>query len=165
MLKADHPLGPFIPHSKGEVTPKDWECLDGTLYLSPQGKPYIVFCHEHTQIIDGTICYAPLSDDLTEASGEPVTLFKASEPEWANKNPAENEHFVTDGPFMYRTKTGELLMLWSSFILGQYAECLVKFKDGTLQLTYHTPNKSGFEHPQFVPIEDMGTHLQLHKNQ
>lgn len=66
ILKADSPLGPFVPHSNGTVTPEDWECLDGTLYINRQGKPYIVFCHEHTQIIDGTICYAPLQDDLKE---------------------------------------------------------------------------------------------------
>ena len=58
ILKADNPLGPFTPHSKGVVTPEDWECLDGTFYLDKEGHPYIVFCHEHTQIIDGTICYA-----------------------------------------------------------------------------------------------------------
>lgn len=191
ILKADNPLGPFAPHSKGVMTPEEWECLDGTLYLSKEGKPYIVFCHEHTQIIDGTICYTPLSDELTEATGETVTLFHASECTWVTKF-SDTEHYVTDGPFLYRTKTGELLMLWSSFINGQYAECLVKFKDGELgmdfehlaplvdndgghgmvfedmngilHLTYHTPNRSGFEHPYFVAIEDMGDNLKIKLN-
>lgn len=183
ILKADNPLGPFVPHSKGVVTPEEWECLDGTLYIDRDGKPYIVFCHEHTQIIDGTICYAPLSDDLTERIGEAITLFKASEPHWADEIKDENEHKITDGPFMYRTKTDELLMLWSSFIKGKYAECLVKFNDGELSmnfehldplidddgghgmifsgddklyLTYHSPNQSGFEKPYFIEIEDNG---------
>lgn len=40
ILKADSPLGPFVPHSNGAVTPEDWECLDGTLYLTREGKPY-----------------------------------------------------------------------------------------------------------------------------
>lgn len=184
VLRADSPYGPFIPHSRGPVTPTEWECLDGTLYISREGKPYIVFCHEHTQIIDGTICYAPLSDDLTEMTGEPVTLFKASEPYWADESNSELEHRITDGPFMYRTKDGELLMLWSTFIKEQYAECLVRFtggeigtdfvhlpplvdndgghgmvftdKDGKLRLTYHTPNTKGSEHPHFVSVEDIG---------
>ena len=52
-LTAQSPLGPFEPHSKDAVTPEEWECLDGTLYISENGTPYLVFCHEHTQIIDG----------------------------------------------------------------------------------------------------------------
>ncbi len=189
ILKAYSPLGPFVPHSKGVVTPEEWECLDGTLYISKEGKPYIVFCHEHTQIIDGTICYAPLSEDLTEIAGEAVTLFKASEPYWADESKNEKEHRITDGPFMYRTKGDELLMFWSTFIKGNYAECLVRFKggeigtdfehlpalvdsdgghgmvftdfDGNLRLTYHTPNKTNYERPHFVTLEDVGKTVKL----
>lgn len=188
ILKADNPLGPFAPHSNGVVTPEEWECLDGTLYVNKEGKPYIVFCHEHTQIIDGTICYAPLSDDLTESIGDAVTLFKASEPCWAEEIKNENDHRITDGPFMYRTKTGELLMLWSTFIKGKYAECLVRFNDGelsmnfehlaplidddgghgmifggkdSLYLTYHSPNCTGYEKPCFVEIEDTGDCIRI----
>lgn len=183
ILKSDNPLGPFAPHSKGVVTPEEWECLDGTLYLNRDGKPYIVFCHEHTQIIDGTICYVPLNDDLTESIGEAVTLFKASSPYWADKSKNENEHRITDGPFMYRTKSGELLMLWSTFIKGKYAECVVKFTNGELgldfehlppildddgghgmifktedklYLTFHSPNQTDYERPCFIEIEDNG---------
>lgn len=187
VLKAESPLGPFLPHSKKAVTPEEWECLDGTLYTNKKGEPYIVFCHEHTQIIDGTICYARLSDDLSEIIGEPVTLFKASSPYWADKTP-KWEHRITDGPFMYRTKTGELLMIWSTYIKKKYAECVVRFeggeigtnfvhleplitndgghgmlfnKDGELYLTYHTPNKSLSERPAFKKIIDCGDHLEL----
>ncbi|HAQ63670.1 MAG TPA: hypothetical protein DCR23_04330 [Ruminococcaceae bacterium] len=82
---------------------------------------------------------------------------------------------------MFRTKNGELLMIWSTFINNQYAECLVRFEggsiknsfehldplidndgghgmifkaDGRLLLTFHKPNQSSFEHPYFVEIED-----------
>ena len=48
ILKADNPLGPFKPHSKGIVTPPEWECLDGTLYINKDSKPYVVFCHNKT---------------------------------------------------------------------------------------------------------------------
>lgn len=184
VLCSDSPTGPFAPHSEGVVTPEDWECLDGTLYINREGKPYIVFCHEHTQIIDGTICYAPLSDDLKRLDGEVVTLFKASEPYWADESKDENEHRITDGPFMYRTEKDELLMLWSTHLKGKYAQCIVRFvggeigtdfehlpplvdddgghgmlfrdKDNALTLTYHTPNTSGFEHPYFVRVRDEG---------
>lgn len=183
ILKADNPFGPFKPHSKGAVTPEEWECLDGTLYIDKNDMPYIVFCHEHTQIIDGTICYMPLSDDLSESAGEAVTLFAASECPWVDNPGGYDSHFVTDGPFMYRTRDGELLMIWSSFINKQYAELLVRFEGGEigdkfehlspiidddgghgmifddgkrLMFTFHSPNKKGFERPAFVEIIDNG---------
>ena len=186
VLKADNPLGPFTPHSKGGVTPTEWECLDGTLYVDPNGDPFIVFCHEHTQIHDGTICYRRLSEDLSEGIGEAVTLFNASSVEGVD--PIGNGNYVTDGPYMYRSKTGELFMIWSSFMQGRYAVYPVKFAGGDLgmafehqtplitsdgghgmifrggdqlYLTFHSPNASEQEHPYFVAIEDMGDHLEV----
>ena len=77
-------------------------------------------------------------------------------------------------------------MIWSTFINGKYAECVVKFKDGKLgtdfehmkplldndgghgmifvdgkqtYLTYHTPNVKGLERPMFRLIEDLGDRL------
>ena len=79
-LIADRPEGPFRPHSNGALTPDGWECLDGTLYVSKDGRPYLVFCHEHTQILNGKICYVPLKDDLSAAAGEAVDLFTATDP-------------------------------------------------------------------------------------
>ena len=184
-LCADSLLGPFVPNSKGALTPTEWECLDGTLYVDENGVPYLVFCHEHTQIVDGTICCVRLNDSLDRAQGEVVTLFSASstgvsDPIWKDR------HFVTDGPFMHRSKTGELFMIWSTFIKGKYAECVVKFKDGRLgadfehmtplldndgghgmifadgkqtYFTYHTPNVKGSERPMFRLIEDLGDRL------
>lgn len=187
ILKGDSPLGEFKPHSNGAVTPEEWECLDGTFYIDKNGNPFIIFCHEHTQIIDGTICYAGLNDDLTALTGEVVTMFTGSEPFYIKKAP-DDGHFVTDGPFMYRSKTDELFMLWSTFINHQYAECLVKFNDGELNmnfthsaplidddgghgmifkddeniyLTFHTPNKSLYERPKFVKIKDSGDCLEI----
>ena len=187
ILKAESPLGEFKPHSNGAVTPQEWECLDGTFYVDKNGKPFIIFCHEHTQIIDGTICYAELNDDLTALTGEVVTMFAGSEPFFIKKTP-DAGHFVTDGPFMFRSKTGELFMLWSTFINKQYAECLVKFNDGELNLnlthldplidddgghgmifkdneniylTFHSPNKSLYERPKFVKIKDNGDCLEI----
>jgi GH43 family beta-xylosidase len=187
ILRSDSPLGPFVPHSKGPVTPEAWECLDGTLYIGQDQKPYLVFCHEHTQIIDGTICYVRLKDDLTGAAGEPCTMFSASSPPWADEF-REGVHYVTDGPFLYRTKNHTLLMIWSTFIKGQYAECLVKFTDGELgmqfchmppliaddgghgmifhdgnklYLTLHSPNTLGAERPVFMELEDTGDTILL----
>ncbi|MDE5604433.1 MAG: glycoside hydrolase family 43 protein [Eubacterium sp.] len=186
-LKAESPLGPFVPHSPKVLTPDEWECLDGTLYIDKKGNPYLVFCHEHTQIIDGTVCYVRLSDDLTEAVSEPVTLFSGSSPYYIEEK-AEGEHYITDGPFMYRTSNGDLLMIWSTFINHQYAQCLAKSDNGEidgnfvhlpplitndgghgmlfdskegLMLTFHTPNQTNFERPTFKKIKDIGSSIEI----
>ena len=187
ILISDSPEGPFIPHSNGAVTPADWMSLDGTLYVSRNNKPYIVFCHEHVQITDGTICYAELSEDLKTVIGEVITIFPASSLQYVNATGSRNS-FVTDGPFLYRTKDDELIMIWSTFIEHKYAECMVRFKNGELStdfehleplikddgghgmifqkddelyLTFHTPNKSLSERPAFVKLKDVRTHFEM----
>lgn len=186
ILSSDSPLGEFSLHSDGAVTPNEWESLDGTLYIE-DGVPYLVFCHEHTQIVDGTVCYIKLSQNLKCAQSEPVVLFAGSSPEWADKK-AEGEHYITDGPFMYRGIEGELFLIWSTFVGHKYCQCVAKSdnssisgrfvhleplitndgghgmlfeKDGTLMLTYHTPNQTGSERPTFRAVKDSGTHLEL----
>lgn len=182
ILKADNPMGPFEPYSETAVTPENWECLDGTLYIDKTGTPYLVFCHEHTQIIDGTICFTELSKDLKSAIGKPTLLFSGSSPDWADIK-SEGEHYITDGPFMYRTKTNELLLIWSTFIKGKYAQCaaisdnkningsfihlpplvtddgghgMIFKTDNKLMLTFHTPNQTNYERPVFRELEDLG---------
>ena len=113
IFKSDRPEGPFKVWSDGPIPPRDWATLDGT-FFEEDGKPYMVFCHEWTQMRDGTMDAVELTPDLTRAEGKPVTLFRASDlwKEDAAKFPART--YVTDGPFLYRSKTGELFMLWSS---------------------------------------------------
>ena len=185
ILKASHPTGPFAIHSPEPVTPADWECLDGTLYVDKKGKPHLVFCHEWVQIKDGTICALPLSDDLTKPIGEPKELFKASEPSWSD---VDAERYVTDGPFLYRTKTDELLMFWSSLKDKNYVEAVARSSNGEidgewtnldtllyetdgghgmafrtkeseLYFTLHSPNINYHENPHFLKIEDQGDHV------
>lgn len=185
-LVSESLLGPFVPNSKGALTPNEWKCLDGTLYVDEQGDPYLVFCHEHTQIIDGTICYAKLNENLDAIVGEVVTMFAGSSCECVTPN--NSGHYITDGPYMYRSKTGELFMLWSSGVKGKYAELVVKFKDGKLGLefehleplldsdgghgmifsdgensyfTFHTPNVRGEERPEFYYFDDYGSSLKI----
>lgn len=187
ILKSDKPDGEYKPHSDGAVTPDEWECLDGTLYISKNNEPYLVFCHEHTQIIDGTICYIKLSEDLTHSIGEPVYMFSGSTPEWADKKP-DGEHYITDGPFMYRTSGGELLLIWSTFVNHMYCQCVAKSSNGELDgefihlppiitndgghgmifkaddklyLTFHTPNKSLEERPTFKELIDTGNSIKI----
>ena len=184
ILRAEQPLGPFVPWSDGPVTPRDWECLDGTLYVDAQGDPWMVFCHEWLQIQDGAMAAVRLSADLRAAEGEPVTLFTASQAPW-NKQDAENH--VTDGPFLYTSRSGKLMMLWSTNgyagytmgvavsdggILGPWRQSEKPLFDrdgghgmiftdqaGQLYLTLHAPNDTPNERPIFLKLEDTGDGL------
>lgn len=182
ILKAEGPLGPFMPHSDGPVTPIDWECLDGTLYIeeSDNSKPYMVFCHEWVQVVDGEICAVELSRDLKKAVGKPKLLFTASEAPWIKD--IRNGNYVTDGPFIHRNDRGRITMLWSSFCEGGYALAIAHsksntidgpwvqdpellfskngghgmlFKDlsGKLTVTLHSPNIDLEERPVFFHID------------
>lgn len=126
VLKSESLYGPFKLHSDGVVTPQEWCCLDGSLYVDDDGVPWMVFCHEWQQVGDGEVCIIQLSDDLSKAVSEPQLLFRASEAEWPT--PFKHERFdfekiyVTDGSFMFKNKAGELCLLWASFINQRYAQ-------------------------------------------
>ena len=184
VLKAESPLGPFVPHSDGCVTPRDWECLDGTLYVDKAGKPWMVFCHEWVQAGDGEVDAIPLTDDLSAPAGEPKLLFRASEAPWCKvmHHSSGVDGCVTDGPFFWRTADGTLLCLWASFSAGGYTEgvavssngeidgtftqvelllmddgghgMVFRALDGQLYLTLHSPNAHLEERPFFHPITE-----------
>lgn len=120
IFHADSPEGPFEAFSPETHTPADWMALDGTLWVE-NGKPYMVFCHEWVQTDDGTMDVVALEDDLSAPKGSPTRLFNASAAPWAQpicNDRNNNQCYVTDGCFLYRTKTGKLLMIWSSFTNG-----------------------------------------------
>ena len=180
ILRSESVTGPYAPISDGPVTPRDWECLDGTLHVDENGKPWMVFCHEWVQVHDGEICCIPLSDDLTHAIGEPTLLFRASEGPWVVPLWNSKDNFVTDGPFLYRSNNGALRMLWSSFSTGDYAIGVAESAtgsvlgpwaqqerpvvengghgmifddfDGKTWLSIHSPNASPLERLLLVPF-------------
>lgn len=125
VLCSDSLTGPFLPHSDGPVTPEDWACLDGTLYIDPEGNPWMIFCHEWTQVKDGEICAMRLTEDLRASAGEPVLLFRASEAPWTtrldSKSGESGDVYVTDGAFVHHAEDGGLLLLWASFVNNRYA--------------------------------------------
>ena len=181
ILKADAPEGPFLPWSDGTITPRDWQCLDGTFYLAKDGTPYMVFCHEWKQVHDGTVCAVKLSEDLSKPEGKPFTLFSASQGK-PKVQPLLFRNYVTDGPFLFRTEDGRLHMLWSSYGKGHsYIQALAHSSnddiDGTwtvdrdllfekdgghgmifrsyggrLMLALHSPNRTNREHPVLKPL-------------
>lgn len=181
ILRAESVTGPYVPISDGPVTPRDWECLDGTLHVDENRKPWMVFCHEWVQVHDGEICCIPLSDDLTHAIGEPTLLFRASEGPWVVPLWNSKDNFVTDGPFLYRSNNGALRMLWSSFSTEDYTISYAESQSGTIfgpwiqhetgvvvngghgmvfdtfdgrtLLSIHSPNASPLERMKLIPFE------------
>ena len=131
ILVAESPLGPFRPVSTKPVTPPDWECLDGTLFVTEDGNPWMLFCHEWVQVGDGEICALPLSKDLVSAAGEPTMLFRASQAPWIQQYESKGRKgYVTDGPWQHRLPGGELLMLWSSFSGDGYTIGVARSRSG-----------------------------------
>lgn len=141
ILYSKKPDGDFIVWSPSPVTPPDWECLDGTLYIDKAGKPHMVFCHEWQQIGDGEVCEVMLSDDLKKAVSEPRTLFKASDYKDVVDVRDDRISKVTDGPFMHRTKNGELICVWSSFNKENYAELISRSDNGEIDGNWSVDTK------------------------
>ncbi len=187
VLVADAPTGPFKPFANHSTLPVDIMTLDGTLFIE-DGTPYMVFCHEWVQIKDGTVEYVPLKADLSETAGEPKRLFSGSEAAWSKISPQWGCH-VTDAPWLYRTKTGKLLMLWSSSGPKGYAVGIAESKsgklagpwlqqeapvfiedgghpmlfrrfDGQLMMVLHAPNKAT-ERARFFEMEDTGDTVRI----
>lgn len=186
---ADSPMGPFSLHSDGPVTPRDWECLDGTLYVDEEGTPFIVFCHEWTQVVDGEVCVCQMTPDLKGLVGTPKKLFNGSDPAWTPKGKPQ---YVTDGPFIYTCKGKTLLMIWSGFsekgyvlgiaksengIMGPWEQddrllfndngghgMIFRTYDGKLMAALHMPNNHPNERPAFIEIYEKDEFLYEKKN-
>ena len=115
LLVAGTPGGPYRPLTDGPVTPAGWTCLDATIYMDGD-QPWLLFSREWLEVTDGQVWAMPLTRDLTAAAGDPVLLFSASDARWTAPITAYGvTGYVTDAPFIWRTDSGGLLMLWSSF--------------------------------------------------
>jgi beta-xylosidase len=188
VLVSDSPLGPFKPFENHSTLPVDMMTLDGTLWIE-DGVPYMVFAHEWVQIKDGTIEMVQLKDDLSATVGEPKRLFNGSDAPWGRQS-AEHGSYVTDAPYLWRTRTGKLLMIWSSFGEGGYTVGIAESEsgklagpwkqqpeplfdedgghgmlfrsfDGKLMLILHQPNQPGRERARLFELEDTGETLRI----
>ena len=143
LLRSKNIEGPyeiFTEDRNYDYQPREWDCIDGTLY-EEDGKIYMIFVHEWTQIIDGTMDYIELSSDLSKNISEwPVTMFRATEnPSVKEMNSLGEATFgrklpgwVTDGPQMFRTQTGKLGMLWSGWGEERYLQLVCYSESGTI---------------------------------
>ena len=188
IYRAESPAGPICPLKNTSHTPADWMALDGTLFVEDD-IPYLVFCHEWVQIIDGTINLIQLNDDLSGPVGNPEILFRGSDAPGAKTGPRQRK--VTDGCFLYRSPTSrKLFMIWSTFLPGSgYCVVLTEsrsgqirgpwinhrpiFKedgghgmlfrsfDGRLIMALHRPNQRGMERLYLYTVVDNGDTLEI----
>ncbi len=150
---SDSPAGPFeLVNTEGPIVPEAMMTLDGTLYIDEEQQPWIVYCHEWVQTIDGTIEAMRLNNDWTGTVGEPMHLFSGSEAPWLSSTSSPTTSFlsdqastdtvpssdkptvyVTDGCQLYRTSGGSLVMLWSSYEHDSYVQTIARSVSGNLQ--------------------------------
>ena len=196
ILVADRPEGPFVPFANRAQTPEDWMSLDGTLWVE-DGVPYMIFCREWIQITDGSMELVRLKDDLSAPLADPITLFHASAADWVRCRGDLGELFqgkrshayITDGPWLHRTRSGRLIMLWSSYGPAKYATgvavsasgkiagpwvqqpeplwredgghpMLFQTFDGRLVMVIHQPNRR-VERARFFEMDDSGDTIRI----
>ena len=135
VLVSDKPDGPYVPMKDSTYLPADKPTLDGTFWVDKDGKPYMVYCYEWLQALDGTIEKIELKPDLSGTIGEGKLLFRASESPWSREKDADGKdkpNKVTDGPYLFRTGTGRLGMIWTSWIYNVYTQGVAYSESGTL---------------------------------
>ena len=135
VLISDNPDGPYVPMRDPTYLPANKPTLDGTLWVDTDGKPYMVYCYEWLQNLDGTIEKIELKPDLSGSIGVGEVLFRASDSPWSKEYDQDGKvipNKVTDGPWLFRTQTGELGMLWTSWIHNIYAQGIAYSQSGTL---------------------------------
>ena len=143
---------------KGNDAAIGTQAFDFTVTLTENDVPYMIFCHEWLQTVDGEMCVIELSSDLKLAVSKPRILFKASESGWAIRN--NGDGYVTDGPFLHRINDGKLIMIWSSFGNDGYFVSVLKSDNGEIDgnqiehnIEYHEKNSS-FECDSFFCRSD-----------
>jgi len=159
LLVADSPKGPF--RYVRRLTPKDWNCIDGTL-LFEKDKTWLIFSHTLEDTPRGDMCALELSWDTdsdnaeksiknaslgsgesTEKSlipqGEPIFLYEAADAPWSCPIPFAKEEFgieedayFTDGPCAITLKDNSLAILWSAWSKKGYAIGVAKSASGKI---------------------------------
>ena len=134
VLMSDKPEGPYRPMHDKTYLPEKQPTLDGTFWVDTDGKPYMVYCGEWLQNWDGTIEKIELKPDLSGSVGEGQILFRASASPWSREveDGKVRPNKVTDGPYLFRTGTGRLGMIWTSWIDDVYTQGVAYSDDGTL---------------------------------
>ena len=135
LLISDNPDGPFRPMADSIYLPANKPTLDATFWVDRDGEPYMVYCCEWLQNWNGTVEKILLKADLSGTVGEGKILFHASDSPWSrekDENGNDRPNKVTDGPYVFRTATGRLGMIWTSWVYDVYTQGVAYSKSGTL---------------------------------
>ncbi|MGC4102605.1 glycoside hydrolase family 43 protein [Ferruginibacter sp.] len=135
ILVSDKAEGPYVPFGDPVYLPANKPTLDATFWVDKDGKPYMIYCHEWLQNWNGTVEKIALKPGLTGTFGEPTILFRAKESPWSKERDDSGRtvaNKVTDGPFLFRTKTGKLGMIWTSWVFDVYTQGVAYSGSGTL---------------------------------
>ncbi len=169
----------FVPLTGEYITPKQWGCLDATLFVW-KDKPYLFFSYEWTTPEgDGSIYVAELSQDLKQIVGAPRRVVNGKTCGFSQEIQGEGCcGYVAEGPYVV-TEAGKIALYWSTFtetgysvaknvaddIFGTYEfEKIVFAKDGghcmiftdlqgKRQMTFHQPNVSPNERMKLFAME------------
>lgn len=134
ILVSDQPEGPYVPMQDPTYLPADAPTLDGTFW-EEDGIPYMIYCGEWLQNWNGTMSKIELKPDLSGSVGESDTLFRAFDSPWSREVNSEGDTLsskVTDGPWLFKTQTGKLGMLWTSWVYDVYTQGVAYSESGTL---------------------------------
>ncbi|MBN2765292.1 MAG: family 43 glycosylhydrolase [Paludibacteraceae bacterium] len=135
ILVSNKAEGPYVPMKDPEYLPSHMPTLDGTFWVE-DGKPYMIYCYEWLQNWNGTMEMIELKPDLSGSVGKSKLLFRASDSPWSREkdemgNIVPNK--VTDGPWIFKTKTGRLGMIWTSWIYNAYTQGVAYSESGKLE--------------------------------
>ena len=127
IMSSTLPQGKYSLISGADATyvPAEKTTLDGSYFEDTDGKRYLIYCHEWIQNGNGTIEYIELRPDMKGTVGEGVVMTRAHDATW-NTSP------VTDGPYLFRTQTGRLGMIWTSWHGGRYVQGVAYSTTGKL---------------------------------
>lgn len=135
VLVSDKPDGPYVPMADETYLPADQPTLDATFFIDKDRKPYMIFCHEWLQNWNGTVEKIELKPDLSGVVGNRKLLFRAFDSPWSREKDEQGNvipNKVTDGPFAFRTQTGALGMIWTSWVYSDYTQGVAYSTSGTL---------------------------------
>lgn len=143
ILVSDKAEGPYRPVGKSDYLPANMPTLDGTFWVDKdprkkydKGTPYMIYCGEWLQNWNGTIEKIRLKNDLSAPIGKGKVLFRAYDSPWSREKDDDgtvHPNKVTDGPWLFRTQTGRLGMLWTSWVFGDYTQGVAYSESGTLE--------------------------------
>ncbi len=135
VLVSDKAEGPYLPMKDSVYLPGNRPTLDATLWIDKDKKPYMVYCWEWLQNWNGTVEKIELKKDFSGTAGEGKILFRAGDSPWSKEKDEQGNdkpNKVTDGPFLFKTQTGKLGMLWTSWIYDVYTQGVAYSASGTL---------------------------------